>query len=251
MEKRMVIMGATSGIGRKVAELYIGRGWRVGVAGRRVHLLEELKRINPDRVEYEPIDITGTCPEKKLYSLIGRLGGMDIYLHCSGIGRQNFGLDIATELATVQTNCTGFARMAGAAFRYFAEKGTGHIAAVTSIAGTKGLGVAPAYSATKRFQNIYIQSLAQLARMKHYDICFTDIRPGFVDTDLLSGNQHYPFMMKPEKVACAIARAINYRRRKVVINRKYALLTFLWSMIPDYIWERLDIHTKAKNPDKL
>ena len=39
MEKRMVIMGATSGIGRKVAELYIGRGWRVGVAGRRVHLL--------------------------------------------------------------------------------------------------------------------------------------------------------------------------------------------------------------------
>lgn len=52
MEKRMVIMGATSGIGRKVAELYIGRGWRVGVAGRRVHLLEELKRINPDRVEY-------------------------------------------------------------------------------------------------------------------------------------------------------------------------------------------------------
>lgn len=60
MEKRMVIMGATSGIGRKVAELYIGRGWRVGVAGRRVHLLEELKRINPDRVEYEPVDVTGT-----------------------------------------------------------------------------------------------------------------------------------------------------------------------------------------------
>ena len=60
MEKRMVIMGATSGIGRKVAELYIGRGWRVGVAGRRVHLLEELKRINPDRVEYEPVDVTDT-----------------------------------------------------------------------------------------------------------------------------------------------------------------------------------------------
>ena len=251
MEKRMVIMGATSGIGRKVAELYIGRGWRVGVAGRRVHLLEELKRMNPENVEYEPIDITGTCPEKKLYSLIGRLGGMDIYLHCSGIGHQNMNLDADTELATVQTNSIGFTRMVGAAFRYFAEKGTGHIAVVSSIAGTKGLGVAPAYSATKRFQNIYIQSLAQLARMKHYDISFTDIRPGFVDTDLLSGNQHYPFMMKPEKVACAIARAINYRRRKVVINRKYALLTFLWSMIPDYIWERLDIHTKAKNPDKL
>ena len=75
-------MGGTSGIGRKVAELYIGKGWRVGVAGRRVSLLEELKRMNPENVEYEPIDITGTCPEKKLYSLIGRLGGMDIYLHC-------------------------------------------------------------------------------------------------------------------------------------------------------------------------
>lgn len=174
MEKRMVIMGATSGIGRKVAELYIGRGWRVGVAGRRVHLLEELKRMNPDRVEYEPVDVTGTCSEESLLRLIERLGGMDVYFHCSGIGHQNMNLDADTELATVQTNSIGFTRMVGAAFRYFAEKGTGHIAVVSSIAGTKGLGVAPAYSATKRFQNIYIQSLAQLARMKHYDISFTD-----------------------------------------------------------------------------
>lgn len=122
MEKRMVIMGATSGIGRKVAELYIGRGWRVGVAGRRVHLLEELKRMNPDRVEYEPVDVTGTCSEESLLRLIERLGGMDVYFHCSGIGHQNMNLDADTELATVQTNSIGFTRMVGAAFRYFHEK---------------------------------------------------------------------------------------------------------------------------------
>ena len=115
-------MGATSGIGRKVAELYIGRGWRVGVAGRRVHLLEELKRMNHDRVEYEPVDVTGTCPEESLLRLIERLGGMDVYFHCSGIGRQNMNLDADTELATVQTNSIGFTRMVRSRVQVFCRK---------------------------------------------------------------------------------------------------------------------------------
>lgn len=79
-----------------------------------------------------------------------------------------------------------------------------------SIAGTKGLGIAPAYSATKRFQNTYIQCLAQLSAMTRANITFTDIRPGFVDTDLLrSGN--YPMLMRPEKTARMIVDAL---RRK-------------------------------------
>ena len=69
-----------------------------------------------------------------------------------------------------------------------ASSGIGHIAAITSIAGTKGLDPAPSYSATKAMQNVYLQALKQHARSRGLDIRFTDIRPGFVDTALLSGD---------------------------------------------------------------
>ena len=66
-------------------------------------------------------------------------------------------------------------RMTTAAYGYFAAHGGGRIAVVSSIAGTRGLGVAAADSASKRFQNPYIDSLAQLARMQGSKIRFTDI----------------------------------------------------------------------------
>ena len=249
--KCAIVVGASSGIGREVAKLLLAGGWRLGVAARREDKLNELKAVSPAMVEVCRIDVTAADAADRLLALAEKLGSVDLFVYCSGVGKQNPGLDRDVELSTVGVNVTGFTRMVDTMFAYMAERKGGHIAVISSIAGTKGLGVAPSYSATKAYQNTYIQALEQLSNMRGLNIRFTDIRPGFVDTDLLSGNQHYPFMMKPEKVACAIARAINYRRRKVVINRKYALLTFLWSMIPDYIWERLDIHTKAKNPDKL
>ena len=91
--------------------------------------------------------------------------------------------------------------MVTAAFRYFARQGNGHIAIISSIAGTKGLGAAPAYSATKRFQNTYLDALEQLACMQHLSIRFTDIRPGFVATGLLNDGKHYPMLMNTAYVA--------------------------------------------------
>ena len=78
--------------------------------------------------------------------------------------------------------------------------GGGHIAVISSIAGVKGLAPAPSYSATKAFQNTYIQALEQLAYSQRLPIRFTDIRPGFVDTALIAGSG-FPMKMKPEVVA--------------------------------------------------
>lgn len=108
------------------------------------------------------------------------------------------------------------------------------------LQGTKGLGVAPAYSATKRFQNTYIEALAQLARMQHLDIHFTDIRPGFVATDLLKSGK-YPMLMKADRVAQHIIKALREKRRVVVIDGRYRVLVFFWRMIPRWLWERLPI----------
>jgi len=234
--KRAIVIGASSGIGREVALRLIEEGWTLGVAARRTDLLESI-----GAAVTEQIDVTQQDAAEKLRSLIERMGGMDLFFYASGIGKQNRELQEDIELATMQTNAVGFTRMIGEAYRYFAERGEGHIAAITSIAGTKGLGPAPAYSATKAMQNVYLQALEQQANARGLRIRFTDIRPGFVDTALLSGDFHYPMMLKPEKVAREIVRAINAKKHIRVIDWRYRLMTALWRVIPKCVWRRIKL----------
>lgn len=239
--KKAIIVGASSGIGREVAQLLIADGWLLGIAARREEPLLELKAMAPERVEVQAIDITRSDANEQLMSLIGRLGGIDLYFHASGIGKQNRELDTEIELRTMETNAVGFTRMINTAFRYFAEQGKGHIAAITSIAGTKGLGPAPAYSATKALQATYLQALEQQAHQRGLNIRITDIRPGFVDTALLNDNFKYPMLMRPETVAQDIVRNI-YRKRHIrIIDWRYRILTFIWQLIPNWIWRKIKI----------
>lgn len=224
--KRAIIMGATSGIGYEVAKLLIAEGWYLGIAGRRLEKLQAFQRQAPEKIQIRTIDIRKEGAEKEFDALIDEVGGMDLYVHCSGIGFQNYDLVPDIELNTLETNGTGFTRMVGHAFRYFLQQGKGHIAVISSIAGTKGLGIAPAYSATKRFQNLYIDALEQLAHMHHSPICFTDIRPGFVATGLLNDGKHYPMLMKPENVARHIVRAIHRKQRITIIDWRYKVMVF-------------------------
>lgn len=242
--KRIVIVGATSGMGLEVARLALRAGWRVGAAGRHTDRLEALRAEAPEQVEIRQMDVTDPAAPEQLATLIERLGGMDIYLHSSGTGFRNEALDPAIELATARTNAEGFIRMVTAAYTYFRSHGGGQIAVISSIAGTKGLGAAPAYSATKRLQNTYIDALAQLARMQRARIRFTDIRPGFVDTPLLAADGGYPMLMPADKVARRIFRAIVRGRRRVVIDGRFAVLVFLWRLIPAWLWERLAIRKR-------
>lgn len=239
--KNVVIIGASSGIGMEVARLYLAQGYRLGIAARREDRLRSLQQQEPDRVVTAVIDVTADDAAHRLRSLISELGGMDLFFYASGVGKQNRTLMPDIELNTVNTNGMGFTRMIGEAYRYFAERGSGHIAAITSIAGTKGLGPAPSYSATKAMQNVYLQALEQQANARKLKIRFTDIRPGFVDTDLLADNYRYPMMLKPDKVARDIVSAIDARRHVVVIDWRYAIVNALWRRLPRALWRHFGL----------
>ena len=242
-QRRAIIIGATSGIGLEVAKVLAKKGWLVGIAGRRQELLEQIQQENQNIVATEQIDVTQSDAPDHLQTLIENLGGMDLYFHSSGIGYQNVELDMERELATVETNAVGMTRMVGAAFHYFeAHPGQkGQIAVISSIAGTKGLGAAPAYSATKRYVNHYLECLTQLCHIRRLShISIYDIRPGFVRTALISGS-NYPLQLDAAKVAQQIVKKLEQRRAIITIDWRYRLLVFFWRLIPRWLWVRMRI----------
>ncbi len=239
--KKAVIVGATSGIGYEAARLFVQRGWRVAIAGRRREKLEDLQATAPDRICMRVIDVRAENAAEELAALIDELGGMDVYVHSSGIGSQNVILNAGIEEDVVKTNVAGFVRMIDAAFDYFARKGGGHICAITSIAGTKGLGAAAAYSASKRFQNTYLEAVEQLSYMRGCPMRITDVRPGFVDTPFLHDGKRYPMMLSAELVARALVDGVEKNKRVVTVDWRYRLLVFFWRLVPGWVWKRLPI----------
>ena len=141
-------------MGKELAQLFYDAGWTVGIAARRIDCLnkwreENLRRnfsASDDSQAREPaihtaqIDVCSDDAPAQLLDLIERMGGVDLYLHVSGVGKINQELQEDIELNTVNTNGMGFVRMVGTAYRYMAVHGGGHIAVISSIAGTKGLG---------------------------------------------------------------------------------------------------------------
>ena len=242
---KAIIIGATSGIGLELATQLAEQGWELGVGGRRVEELVKLSARYGAKVQYEQIDITADNATRQLDALLKKVPLPDLFLHVAGIGYHNRSLEAEKELATVRTNCEGMVRMVThfvAYVRNHEEYNDGHkahLAVVSSIAGTKGLGAAPAYSATKRMESTYLQALAQLSRMDKIPLRITDIRPGFVATVLLDKNRRYPMLLSRQDAARHILRGIRRHKRVVTVDWKYRILVALWRLLPRPLWERL------------
>ncbi|MBD5330756.1 MAG: SDR family NAD(P)-dependent oxidoreductase [Bacteroides sp.] len=240
--KKIIIIGASSGLGYQMAADFARVGCRVGIAARRTEPLQTIKDLYPDRVATAEIDVTAPDAVKRFYDLIELIDGMDILIFAAGAGFQDPALDDAITRRILDTNVTGFARILNAAYKYFRDTASvtpGQIAAITSVAGTKGIGTASAYSASKRFQQIYIDALDQLAHQQHVNVRFTDIRPGFVRTPFLDPDKNYPMSMSTLRAARLIEEAILRGRRRATIDSRWAVVNTLWRLIPSALWRRL------------
>ncbi len=250
--KKIVIMGASSGIGYACAEALAKRGVKVGVAARHTKPLEELRRKYPDQVEYARIDVTKPAAVGQMEALIQKLGGMDIYFHVAGIGYENTSLDPEAEVDIFNTNTVGFVRCISAAYRYFRNNHIrGHIAAVTSVAGTNGLARLSAYSASKAAGQKWLVALEQLSNDSDAGITFSDIRPGWVRTPLLVPGNKYPMTMSLEYAVPRILKAIVRRQRVAVIDWRWNVVVGLWRMIPNVLWTHMDVPISKPDVDLL
>lgn len=247
MDRKILIAGATSGIGLALAREMARRGWAVGAAGRHTAALLPLEKEFPGRVFAGYLDICSADAPAAMERLIALMGGMDVYCHMAGTGFDNPLLEPEAELLTVRTNVEGFTRMVGAAYRWMLRNngGRGRIAAVTSVAGTDGISNMASYCASKCYQQTYLRALGQLARAEDNGIRFTDIRPGWVRTPLLEQGAGPAMEMALPYAVGRIARAIENGRRVAVVDWRWNLAVGLWRLVPRWLWVRLPLRVSG------
>ncbi len=240
--RRVVIAGATSGLGLALAQRFIAAGWTVGATGRNAEALAALQKSAPDHVTTMQLDVNAADAPQRLVELANALGGIDIYLHCAGILLYNPDLSPDVEVSMAMTNAVGMARMLSAAFGYFRDSHRrGRIVAISSVAGCRGLGDMPAYSASKAFDQTYIEALRQEADRLRLPLRMVDIRPGWTRTPLLDPERKYVLEMPAERAADMIFRATLTARRTATIGLRWRLLTALENLVPAPLWQRLHL----------
>lgn len=236
--KRIIIIGATSGIGKELAVLYAEKGNRVGISGRRQDSLAALQYEYSTTIFTVSFDVTGNDNKRHLQELITALGGLDLFIYNAGFGEPSEILEVETEMATTRTNVLGCVELTGHAFNYFIEQGNGQIAITSSVAALRGNSFAPAYSASKAFVSNYAEGLAIKARKLKKEVVVTDIRPGFVDTKMAKGNGRF-WVATPQKAAKQIIEAIAAKKRVAYITRRWWLVGQVMKLIPFWLYRRL------------
>ena len=237
-QQRIIIIGATSGIGRRMAEQYLEKDHRVGISGRRLELLQEIKQQFPQQVEYECFDVTKSENIIHLEALVSKLKGLDILVISAGNGEPSKDLDWKIDKTTVDTNVNGFIEIANWTFNYFLKQGQGQLATISSIAAIRGGSWAPAYNAAKAFQSNYFEGLAIKAKRLKKNIAVTCIEPGFVDTAMAKGGNKMFWVVPVDKAARQIINAIEKRKRKVYISRRWWIIAKIVKWVPYWLYKR-------------
>lgn len=236
--KKAILIGASSGIGKELAIELSKRGYELGLAARRLNLLSELASLCQNKTYIEYMD-TAKHDETRavLQKLIDRMGGADIIIYNAGIGESSGKWE--KENGMHQINAIGFAAVANFAFHYFKkEKKTGHIVGISSVMAVRGMRHAIGYAATKAFMSSYLEGQRHKATAEKLPISITDIRPGFVKTDMTEGQKGMFWLQPAEKAARQIADAIERKRKVAYITKRWWIVGRLMPLIPDFLWHK-------------
>ena len=235
----IVIIGATSGVGKTLFEKYANENNRIGIIGRRAHLLDKLYQKYPSKTIPIKADIINLEEiEQAINALHKEMEYIDLAIVCAGTGEINDTLDYAVERPTIDTNVVGWTFVIDMLYHIFEQQGCGHLVAITSAGGLRGEPMAPAYSATKAYQINYMETLRKKAFKNGEHIIVTDIRPGLVDTAMAKGEGLF-WVMPVEKVAGQIISAIRKKKSKAYVTKRWHILAIINKYLPYCLYKRM------------
>jgi short-subunit dehydrogenase len=238
--KNAIVFGASSGIGKHLANYLIRDGYKVVITGRRKDLLKQIKEENPEAYEMKSFDVQDISETTLVFNtIVKELKDIHLIIHASGIGFENPELEWEKEYDTLKTNVIGATRIYDLAFNLFKEQGFGHLVSISSIASLRGNRFAPSYYASKAFQVNYLESLYfKTKEIKGGKVFVTDIRPGFVDTRMALGDEIF-WMASLEKASKQIYKAIKRKKRRVYISKRWMLIAWVLKIVPSWLIKKI------------
>jgi short-subunit dehydrogenase len=239
-----LVTGASSGIGRAIAERLAERGARVVLAARRADELNALRDAivaRGGRADVCPLDVADAAATRAAVSHWDQeLGGLSLVVANAGIGGTEPAakLSFASAERMIVVNVLGVMATLIPAIGPMLARGRGTLSAVTSLAGMRGLPTSATYSASKAAVSTFLESLRLELTPKGLPV--VDIRPGFVDTPLTRKNKFkMPFLMPVEEAAVAAVQGLENGDAVVTFPWQIAAAMSLAASLPGPLWQAL------------
>lgn len=243
--KRVILVGASSGIGAALARQLAGEGWTVALLARRTDRLDALcKEINTSAGEVRAVayahDVTqpDTVPGL-LQKILADLGGLDLFIYNSGIalptGVKHY--DFEKDRRTTEVNYIGALAWLNPVAAHFQSMQTGQIVGISSVAGDRGRIGNPSYNASKAALTCYLEALRN--RLTRRGVHVLTVKPGYVATELTQGQKGLFLVATPEKVAADICKAIRRRKQQLYTPWIWGWIMLAVRNIPSIIFRRL------------
>ncbi len=245
---RAIIVGASSGIGRAIAEQLLSEGSAVALVARRREPMDALAAKHPGRAYVYPHDVTNYAEVPALFQQIAKeLGGLDLIVYSSGVmptmDEHEYTFEKDREI--IDVNVLGaFAWLNEASKRFEQIKGAssklgGTIIGISSVAGERGRRGNPAYCTSKAAFTTYLESLRN--RLSRFGVNVVTIKPGFIDTEMTRGKPGLFWVVSAETTAQRILSAANRRKNTVYVPTRWRFVTFMLKCIPSFLFSRLPI----------
>jgi short-subunit dehydrogenase len=239
---KVVIVGASSGIGEAMARQLVAEGARVAIVARRQGELQRIAADAPGKLEAYVHDALNVDEVPELFERIERdLGGIDTLIYAAGVMPkiEESEYSFEKDRAMVGVNLLGAMAWMNQAARRFEVARAGTIVGISSIAGERGRRGNPAYCATKAALSTYLESLRN--RCSRYGVNVVTIKPGFVDTAMTRGMKGLFWLISADKAAqmsLSLARAGT--SRAAFVPSRWALVAYVVRNIPSFIFRKLN-----------
>ena len=250
--RRVLITGASSGIGAALARHYAGADTVLGLVARRRTELDALAAALPGRTEVFALDVADAAALQDAAAAFATAhGAPDLVIANAGISvgtAADDPADVAKLRRVLEVNVCGLAATLAAFAPSMRARGSGTLVGIASVAGFRGLPGAGAYSASKAAAISWLESLR--TELRGSGVSVVTVCPGYIDTPMTRVNRYrMPFLLSADEAARRIARAIEAKRRLAVIPWQMALVSMLLRAAPGWLYDRFAARAPRKPRD--
>lgn len=243
--KHAIVVGASSGIGKAIAEQLLQQGCNVALIARRKEKLAEVAAPAAGKINNAYIyehDVRNYQETEALFQKITYdLGGLDAIFYATGVmpkvEENEYSFEKDREMMEVNT-IGAFAWLNEAAKRFEQTK-NGTIVGISSIAGERGRRGNPAYCTSKAALTTFLESLRN--RLSRYGVKVVTIKPGFIDTDMTKGKPGLIWLISAEEAAKEILAAAKAGRENVFVPGRWRWVALVLRNIPSFVFKKLSI----------